>query len=170
MDTAYTLAYPTQGADNMIELNQGGFKDSYSGDLALDRKRDLLYVIDQANFRLVIFDTRKRRLVKPGRQVAAYQSRCTPTTDEAFPPSTRAVFWRGATARRSRPRISTRPDSPVTGSVFRWRAICSGSTGRMKWSMWPMMGRSNFWAPAGPMAWRSGVFKESSKRIFDESV
>jgi hypothetical protein len=27
MDTAYTLAYPTQGADNMIELNQGGSLD-----------------------------------------------------------------------------------------------------------------------------------------------
>lgn len=27
MDTAYTLAYPTQGADNMIELTQGGSLD-----------------------------------------------------------------------------------------------------------------------------------------------
>jgi len=47
-----------------LELNQGDFRDSYSGDLALDRKRDLLYVVDQANFRVAIFDTRKRRLVK----------------------------------------------------------------------------------------------------------
>jgi hypothetical protein len=27
MDTAYTLAYTTQGADNMIDLNQGGSLD-----------------------------------------------------------------------------------------------------------------------------------------------
>jgi DNA-binding beta-propeller fold protein YncE len=46
------------------ELNQGGFNDSYSGDLVLDRRRDLLYVVDQANFRVVIFDIKKRRLVK----------------------------------------------------------------------------------------------------------
>ncbi len=47
-----------------LDLNQGGFTDSYSGDLVLDRKRDLLYVVDPANFRLVIFDTKKRRQLK----------------------------------------------------------------------------------------------------------
>ena len=47
-----------------FELNQGGFSDSYSGDVVFDRRRDLLYVVDQANFRVVILDTKKRRLVK----------------------------------------------------------------------------------------------------------
>ncbi len=47
----------------ILELNTGGYRDSYSGDLALDRSRGLLYVLDQANFRVVIFDTQKRRLV-----------------------------------------------------------------------------------------------------------
>jgi DNA-binding beta-propeller fold protein YncE len=53
-----------------LELNQGGFRDSYSGDLAFDARRHLLYVVDQANFRVAIFDTQKRRLlqsVKVGR-------------------------------------------------------------------------------------------------------
>jgi len=53
-----------------FELNQGEFRDSYSGDLALDLNRHLLYVVDQANFRVAIFDTAKRRFlqsVKVGR-------------------------------------------------------------------------------------------------------
>jgi DNA-binding beta-propeller fold protein YncE len=53
-----------------LELNQGDFRDSYSGDLAFDAKRNLLYVVDQANFRVAIFDVSKRRLlqsVKVGR-------------------------------------------------------------------------------------------------------
>ncbi|MCX6610459.1 MAG: hypothetical protein NTW74_06360, partial [Acidobacteria bacterium] len=53
-----------------LELNQGEFRDSYSADLAFDAKRHLLYVVDQANFRVAIFDTTKRRLlqsVKVGR-------------------------------------------------------------------------------------------------------
>jgi DNA-binding beta-propeller fold protein YncE len=47
----------------IYNLNQNGFGDSYSGDLAYDAERGLLYVLDQANFRLVIFDTHKGRLV-----------------------------------------------------------------------------------------------------------
>jgi len=45
-----------------IDLNQGGYKDSYTGDLALDRGRGLLYVLDQANFRMAVVDTKKRRV------------------------------------------------------------------------------------------------------------
>lgn len=48
---------------HVFELNGNGFADSYSGDLALDSGRGLLYVVDQANFRVVIFDTKKRRTV-----------------------------------------------------------------------------------------------------------
>ncbi len=46
-----------------FNLNTGGFKDSYTGDLALDRERGLLYVVDQANFRLVTIDIRANHIV-----------------------------------------------------------------------------------------------------------
>jgi YVTN family beta-propeller protein len=42
-----------------FNLNTGGYGHSYSGDVAFDRDRGLLYVVDQANFRVAIFDTRK---------------------------------------------------------------------------------------------------------------
>jgi len=58
------LINPRTGAVKFVfKLNQGGFRDSYSGDLALDRARGILYVVDQANFRLVAIDTRARRIV-----------------------------------------------------------------------------------------------------------
>src|SRR5581483_7232473 len=41
-----------------IDLNQGDFEDSYSGDLALDPVRNILYVVDQANFRVAVIDVR----------------------------------------------------------------------------------------------------------------
>jgi DNA-binding beta-propeller fold protein YncE len=47
----------------LIDLNQGGFQDSYTGDLAFDRERNLLFVLDQANFRLAVVDTRRRVVV-----------------------------------------------------------------------------------------------------------
>ncbi len=47
----------------IYDLNQNGFSDSYTGDLAFDAHRDLLYVLDQANFRLVTLDTRKGQIV-----------------------------------------------------------------------------------------------------------
>ncbi len=46
-----------------FDLNTGGFKDSYSGDMALDRARGLLYVVDQANFRVVTIDVRKHKVI-----------------------------------------------------------------------------------------------------------
>ncbi|HXI41067.1 MAG TPA: alkaline phosphatase family protein [Bryobacteraceae bacterium] len=46
----------------VYDLNHDGFSDSYTGDLAFDAERSLLYVLDQANFRLVIIDTRKGRI------------------------------------------------------------------------------------------------------------
>lgn len=47
-----------------FDLNQGGYKDSYTGDLAFDGDRGLLYVVDQANYRLAIIDTKKRSIVR----------------------------------------------------------------------------------------------------------
>jgi YVTN family beta-propeller protein len=46
----------------VFELNQAGFTDSYTGDLAFDPARGLLYVLDQANFRLVIVDVKRNRI------------------------------------------------------------------------------------------------------------
>ncbi len=46
-----------------ISLNQGGFKDSYSGDLAMDPEREILYVVDQANFRVVSIDAKSRKIL-----------------------------------------------------------------------------------------------------------
>jgi len=47
---------------HVMRLNGGGFGDSFSGDLALDKARRILYVVDQTNFRVVVFDlgTRER--------------------------------------------------------------------------------------------------------------
>ena len=47
----------------LYRLNEGGYQDSYSGDLALDRGRGLLYVLDQANFRLAVIDVRRHRIL-----------------------------------------------------------------------------------------------------------
>jgi YVTN family beta-propeller protein len=46
-----------------FDLNQGGFRDSYSAGLALDARKRRLYVVDQANFRLAVFDTRNGRVL-----------------------------------------------------------------------------------------------------------
>jgi DNA-binding beta-propeller fold protein YncE len=37
----------------VLDLNRGGYRDSYTGDIAIDAARGLLFVVDQANFRLV---------------------------------------------------------------------------------------------------------------------
>ncbi len=54
----------------VVDLNQNGAKDSFAGDLAFDAARGLLYVVDQANFRVVAVDTKKGKIlssVKVGR-------------------------------------------------------------------------------------------------------
>jgi YVTN family beta-propeller protein len=53
-----------------FNLNQAGFQDSYTGDMALDADRGILYVIDQANFRVAAIDLKTRQVagsVKVGR-------------------------------------------------------------------------------------------------------
>ncbi|MCC7499863.1 MAG: hypothetical protein IT160_19945 [Bryobacterales bacterium] len=57
-------------AKRIIHLNDEHYKDSYSGDLAYDATRNLLVAVDQANFRLVLIDAKKNRVlssVKVGR-------------------------------------------------------------------------------------------------------
>lgn len=46
-----------------FSLNQNGVTGSFSGDLAFDSTRELLHVLDQANSRLVTFDTKQNKLV-----------------------------------------------------------------------------------------------------------
>ncbi len=48
---------------HVFKLNVDKYQDSYSGDLALDTERGLLYVVDQANFRVAIFDTKTRKAI-----------------------------------------------------------------------------------------------------------
>lgn len=46
-----------------VPLDSREVRDSYSGDLAYDARTKMLYVLDQANFRLVAIDAEKRRVV-----------------------------------------------------------------------------------------------------------
>lgn len=43
----------------LININSSDFRNSYTADLAIDPLRHILYVIDQANYRLVLVDTLK---------------------------------------------------------------------------------------------------------------
>ena len=43
----------------VVSINGGDWHDSYTADLAIDPVRHILYVVDQANFRLVLIDTVK---------------------------------------------------------------------------------------------------------------
>ena len=53
----------TGGAKRIYDLNRDGFADSFTGDLAFDADRGVVYVLDQANFRLVAIDVRKQRVL-----------------------------------------------------------------------------------------------------------
>jgi YVTN family beta-propeller protein len=44
----------------IIDINQGGFHDSFTGDLAFDFARNILYAADQANHRVAVIDGRTR--------------------------------------------------------------------------------------------------------------
>lgn len=57
------IAIPSGRVESLYHLNQGQWSDSYSGDLAYDARRQILYVVDQANFRVAVFDTRTRRMI-----------------------------------------------------------------------------------------------------------
>ncbi len=46
-----------------ISLNQGAYSDSYTGDLAYDAERGILYVADQANLRVAMVDTKSRQVL-----------------------------------------------------------------------------------------------------------
>ena len=44
-------------------MNRDGFEDSFTGDLAFDADRGVVYVLDQANFRMAAIDVRKQRVL-----------------------------------------------------------------------------------------------------------
>jgi YVTN family beta-propeller protein len=46
-----------------IDLNRGGYQDSYTGDLALDPDRGILYAVDQANFRIAAIELKTRQVI-----------------------------------------------------------------------------------------------------------
>jgi YVTN family beta-propeller protein len=54
---------PKGRALRVYDLNRDGYQDSYTGDLTFDAQRGLLYVVDQANFRVAVIDTRRNRVV-----------------------------------------------------------------------------------------------------------
>jgi YVTN family beta-propeller protein len=47
-----------------IDLNTGGFEDTFAGDLALSRDGRRLFVVDQFNYRLVTVDLESRKVVQ----------------------------------------------------------------------------------------------------------
>ena len=47
----------------VIDINQGGFHDSFTGDLAFDFARNILYAADPANHRVAVIDGRTRLVV-----------------------------------------------------------------------------------------------------------
>ena len=53
----------TGSTRKIYDLNRDGFADSFSGDLAFDAARSIVYVLDQANFRLVSIDVHKQRVL-----------------------------------------------------------------------------------------------------------
>ena len=46
-----------------IDINQNGYRDSFTGDIAFDAERNILYVADQANFRVAVIDGKSRQVV-----------------------------------------------------------------------------------------------------------
>ena len=95
-----------------VDLNVGGLTDSYSGDLAHDSERNVLYVVDQANFRIAILDTHSRQVIssiKTGRlpfavalspdrrklyvtNIGMFEYRAIPGADPAQPAATGLPF------------------------------------------------------------------------------
>ncbi|MES1257648.1 MAG: hypothetical protein ABUS51_04425 [Acidobacteriota bacterium] len=49
--------------EKIVDLNQGEWRNSFTGDLAFDPVKRLLYVLDQANFRMVVVDAKKGQVL-----------------------------------------------------------------------------------------------------------
>ena len=64
------ISVPSGKVLELFHLNQGPWRDSFSGDIAYDAQRGLLYVADQAHFRVAIFQGRHKKIlasIKVGR-------------------------------------------------------------------------------------------------------
>ena len=46
-----------------VDLNREGYRDSYTGDLAIDPQHGVLYAVDQANFRVAAIDVRSHQAI-----------------------------------------------------------------------------------------------------------
>jgi len=53
----------TGARQKLVSLDQGEWKHSFSADLAFDSVRHLLFIVDQANFRVAVVDARKGAVV-----------------------------------------------------------------------------------------------------------
>lgn len=53
----------TGAAKKIYDVNRDGFADSFTSDLAFDAERGVVYVLDQANFRMVAIDVHKQRVL-----------------------------------------------------------------------------------------------------------
>ena len=58
-----TLYDSSEEPRRTINLNTGGYGDSYTGALAYDDQRGILYIADQANFRVAVADTKTRQIL-----------------------------------------------------------------------------------------------------------
>ena len=67
-----------------LSLNNAGMANSFSGDLAFDSVRSVLYVVDQAHFRVVAFDT------KQGVQISSVSTGDLPYAISLSPDGSRA--------------------------------------------------------------------------------
>ena len=106
------FSLPAGHGQSSYNLDQGEWHDSFSGDLAYDPTRRLLYVVDQANFRVAIFNTKTQKLigsVRTGRlpfrmalspdrnrlyvtNIGMFQYRAIPGADEKRPQETGLPF------------------------------------------------------------------------------
>jgi len=57
------ISVPGGKVQDVLHLNQGSWRDSFSGDLAYDARRGLLYVADQAHFTVAVFQGRNKKMV-----------------------------------------------------------------------------------------------------------
>ena len=110
------------GAKKIYDLNQDGFADSFTGDLAFDADRGVVYVLDQANFRLAAIDVRKQRLlgsVRLGRLPFAL----------ALSPDNRKAYVTniGMFEYKPIPGVDRRRCSPNGAAFSRFRVSVSGS-------------------------------------------
>jgi YVTN family beta-propeller protein len=127
-----------------VDLNQGGFADSYSGDLALDPERNLLYAADQANFRIAVIDIKSKQVIasvpvgrlpfalalSPDRKrlyctnIGMFRYEAVPGADAKQPKATGLAFPAfGFPSAESAAGAERKTDSaiPMCGSRTRWR-------------------------------------------------